>query len=88
MLGRLINVVAATFYKTKWTHPFPRADLSKPLQVPIKRWKVYKGDVVQVRTGNDRGKLGKILRVFRKTNSVIVKGVNKQEQTKSNRNLI
>ena len=84
MFGRLLNVLTASMYKTKWTHPLPRVDPTKPLQVPIKRWKIIKGDVVQIRSGNDKGKKGKILRVFRKTNMVIVNGANRKPQTKSN----
>ena len=83
MFGRLLNVLTASMFKTKWTHPLPRVDPTKPLQVPIKRWKIFKGDVVQIRSGNDKGKMGKILKVFRKTNMVIVNGANKKPQTKS-----
>lgn len=37
---------------------------------------VRKGDMVRILSGNDRGKEGKVLRVFRKTSRVIVEGVN------------
>jgi len=37
---------------------------------------VKKGMTVKVMSGEDRGKQGKILRVFPKTNRVIVQGVN------------
>lgn len=37
---------------------------------------VKKGDTVQVIAGNDKGKVGEILRAFPKTSKVIVKGVN------------
>ncbi|KKW36033.1 50S ribosomal protein L24 [Candidatus Adlerbacteria bacterium RIFCSPHIGHO2_01_FULL_54_23] len=36
---------------------------------------VKKGDTVTVITGNDKGKSGKILRVFPKDNLVLVEGV-------------
>lgn len=83
MFSRLLNAVACSFYRTKWTHPLPRVDPTKPLQVPIKRWKIFKGDVVKVRSGVDRGYVGKVLKVFRKKNQVIVKGVNKKDKVKS-----
>ena len=83
MFSRLITTLSSTFYKTKWTHPIPRSQPDKPLQTPIKHWKIFKGDVVKVRTGADRNKIGKVLKVFRKTNQVIVKGVNKHFYTKS-----
>ena len=38
--------------------------------------KIKKGDQVQVLTGKDRGKRGKVLRVERKANRVVVEHVN------------
>lgn len=38
--------------------------------------KIKKGDNVMVISGKDRGKSGKVLGVFPKTNSVVVEGVN------------
>ena len=38
--------------------------------------RVTKGDTVRVMRGEDRGKEGKILRVYRKTGRVVVEGVN------------
>jgi len=37
---------------------------------------IKKGDTVQVISGNDKGKTGKVLRVFPKSNRVIVEGIN------------
>lgn len=37
---------------------------------------VKKGDTVQIITGEARGKTGKVLKVFPKTNKVLVEGVN------------
>ncbi len=37
---------------------------------------IHKNDQVKVITGNARGKSGKVLKVFRETNRVIVEGVN------------
>jgi len=38
--------------------------------------KIKKGDLVEVISGKDRGKRGKVLRVIPKENKVIVEGVN------------
>lgn len=37
---------------------------------------VKKGDTIKVLSGKDRGKTGKIVRVFPKLNKVVVEGVN------------
>ncbi|XP_076864428.1 large ribosomal subunit protein uL24m [Brachyhypopomus gauderio] len=39
-------------------------------------WSVFKGDVVQILSGKDSGKQGKITQVFRHRNWVIVEGLN------------
>ncbi|HUK13376.1 MAG TPA: 50S ribosomal protein L24 [Thermoanaerobaculaceae bacterium] len=41
-----------------------------------KRFKIKKGDQVQVIAGKDKGKKGKVLRVDRKTERVVVEHVN------------
>lgn len=41
-----------------------------------KRYKVKKGDNVQILSGKDKGKQGEILEVFRKNDRVIVQGHN------------
>jgi len=41
-----------------------------------KRYKVKKGDNVQILSGKDKGKQGEILEVFRKNDRVIVQGYN------------
>lgn len=38
--------------------------------------KIKKGDKVEVVSGNDRGRTGKVLKVLPKQNKVIVKGIN------------
>ena len=47
----------------------------KPVDV-LKSWKIVKADVVQVITGKYAGNQGKVLRVQRDRNSLIVEGVN------------
>lgn len=49
-----------------------RVKPNKKLQVAFKDWKIVKGDTVQIRSGFDKGKVGKVIRVFRKSNSVVV----------------
>lgn len=39
--------------------------------------KIKKGDMVRVITGNDRGKVGEVLRVFPSKGRVLVQGVNR-----------
>jgi len=38
--------------------------------------KIRKGDTVKVLTGNDRGKMGKVLKVFPDEHRIIIEGVN------------
>jgi large subunit ribosomal protein L24 len=38
--------------------------------------KLKKGDTIKVISGNDRGKVGRILKVFPETNRIIIEGVN------------
>lgn len=38
--------------------------------------KILKGDTVKVITGNDKGKVGKVLKVFPDSNRIIIEGVN------------
>ena len=48
----------------------------RPKQVPFRDWKIVIGDKVEVITGRDKGKQGNVVKVFRKTNKVIVGDVN------------
>ncbi|CAI2381684.1 unnamed protein product [Moneuplotes crassus] len=57
-----------------WT-PF-RMFAHRPAQIPFKDWKIVSHDIVQVISGKSKGKQGKVLKVFRKTNQVLVEGVN------------
>ncbi|MDR0968166.1 MAG: 50S ribosomal protein L24 [Holosporaceae bacterium] len=42
----------------------------------MERWRIKKGDTVQVITGKDKGARGEILQVLRDERRVVVKGVN------------
>ncbi len=63
MLINLLTKIQRNYLKSK---PNQKA------QVLFKNWSIVRGDTVQVRTGKDRGKVGKVLRVFRKSNFIIV----------------
>lgn len=45
-------------------------------QTPFKNWKIVRGDQVWVNTGKDKGKIGQVMKVNRKTNMVLVDGIN------------
>lgn len=83
MLFKLLNTSLFTFYKTKWTNHLPKKDYCKGLQIPFRRWTIVRGDTVKVIAGDDRGKVGKVVKVLRKLNRIVVKGVNIHEYTKS-----
>lgn len=55
---------------------------NKPLQVRFPKWNIWKGDEVILRSGKDKGKTGKVTRVYRKKNAVIVDGVNVRQGKK------
>lgn len=42
----------------------------------FKNWKIVKGDNVMVNHGKDKGKIGKVMKVYRNTNQIIIEGVN------------
>ena len=50
----------------------------RPRQKPVVRHKLHitKGDTVQVISGDDKGKRGKVLRAFPRTGRVTIEGVN------------
>lgn len=45
--------------------------LEKPMRMPLKT-----GDTVYILSGKDRGKTGKVIRVFPKENRIVVEGIN------------
>ena len=46
----------------------------------MERIRLKKGDIVEVITGDDQGKTGKVLRIDRKHGRVFVQGVNMQKK--------
>lgn len=83
MLARLANTLACGFYKTKWTHHLPQRHPERKLQLPFTNWKIFNGDSVILRTGDDKGKVGRVVKVMRKLNRVVVRGLNTHFYTKS-----
>ena len=61
---------------TKLCFGISRAKPNKPMQVRFPQWSIWKGDEVILRSGKDKGKTGKITRVFRKKNAVVIDGIN------------
>ena len=43
---------------------------------PIKQWRVVRGDLVEVLAGPDKKKQGKVVKIMRDTNRVVVEGLN------------
>jgi large subunit ribosomal protein L24 len=50
------------------------------------KFKLKKEDTVQVIAGKDKGKRGRILKIFRDTDRVVVEGVNLVKKAKKRRN--
>jgi len=55
-----------------------RRTAKKNAPEPIQKWKVVRGDKVEVTTGKYKGQQGTVLKCLRKENKVIVEGVNMQ----------
>lgn len=49
--------------------------IPKPVTNPIERWRILRGDLVQVISGPEKGKRGRVLEVVRASNRVVVEGV-------------
>eukprot|EP00057_Strongylocentrotus_purpuratus_P033403 XP_791294.3 PREDICTED: 39S ribosomal protein L24, mitochondrial [Strongylocentrotus purpuratus] len=54
----------------------PGIDRPKVQVEPVKEWKIFKGDLVQVLKGRDISKLGLVLDIIKQRNWVIVEGLN------------
>jgi large subunit ribosomal protein L24 len=53
-----------------------RAFGHRPTQVPIKSWNIVKDDFVQVTEGRYKNSRGKVMKVLRRNNHIVVSGVN------------
>lgn len=60
----------------KFSFALANAKPNKKPQVPFPKWTIVRGDVIKVIAGKDKGKVGKVTRVWRKSNSITVKGIN------------
>jgi hypothetical protein len=49
---------------------------SLPENQRITKWKIVTGDLVEMMYGKDKKKQGKVVKVLRKKNKLIVKGIN------------
>mmetsp|Transcript_3672 Transcript_3672/g.7974 ORF Transcript_3672/g.7974 Transcript_3672/m.7974 type:complete len:165 (+) Transcript_3672:3-497(+) len=56
--------------------PMRRVYKKKKPFSPMESWKIFQGDHVEIIAGKDKGKRGDVLKVKRKTNRVIVEGLN------------
>jgi len=84
LASRLISTLKSNLlFKSVYNFAL-RAKLHKTKQVPFKNWQITKGDIVKVRTGSDKGKVGKVSSIDRKNNRVRVLGVNKRIKIVSN----
>lgn len=54
----------------------PQFEFAK--QVKFDKWNILKGDKVVVVQGKDKGKMGTVARVYRKSNEVLVLGMNQK----------
>lgn len=83
MFAGLLRNIAFSFFKSSRVNRKLVIKPNKKPQIPIKRWNIVRGDVVMVRSGDDKKKIGTVLKVLKKTNQVVVRGVNIREKNKS-----
>jgi len=53
---------------------------------PVHKFKLKKEDTVQITTGKDKGKRGRILKIFRDKDRVVVEGANLVKKAKKRKN--
>jgi len=75
LCARRVSAMAAgqTSARLKSWESVPLNKNGKPMR---RKMHVHTGDTVQVITGKDKGKVGEVLRVYRKTGKVIVRNAN------------
>lgn len=54
----------------------------KAQQKNFNNWTIVRGDFVKILTGDDKGKKGKVVKVLRKLNRVVVKNININQYTR------
>mmetsp|Transcript_167893 Transcript_167893/g.408054 ORF Transcript_167893/g.408054 Transcript_167893/m.408054 type:complete len:175 (-) Transcript_167893:10-534(-) len=60
----------------RWAMEGAIRQTTKRPPAPLPKWRIVRGDLVEVVSGRDRGKQGVVQRVLRKQNRVVVEGVN------------
>jgi hypothetical protein len=60
----------------KYSFALLDAKPSKKPQIAFQKWNILRGDVVKIIAGKDKNKIGKVTRVWRKSNQITVRGVN------------
>ena len=91
LIKRTLMSSVASFFTSPLKYSFSSILQAKPTkkpQVTFSKWMILRGDVVKVITGKDKGKVGKVSRVWRKQNKITVKGVNIKTKFVSNLLLI
>ena len=58
--------------------------MSYKLVLKPRKWRIFRDDFVQVIRGSEKGKQGKILKINRKLEKIIVEGVNIKKKKESN----
>lgn len=56
------------------------------MAVPVHKFKLKKEDTVEIIAGKDKGKRGRILKILREKDRVVVEGANLVKKTKKRRN--
>lgn len=65
-----------------------KAKVNKKQQIPFQKWNIVRGDIVKIIAGKDKTKIGKVTRVWRKTNRITVKGINIKIKRVSNQSFL
>lgn len=88
LIKRTLMSSVRSFFTTplKFSFAMLEAKPGKKPQVPFQKWTILRGDVVKVIAGKDKGKIGKVTKVWRKQNRITVRGVNLK--LKNTRNFI
>ena len=81
----LLSSVASMFTNPlRYSFALMESKPNKKPQVPFKKWTILRGDIVKVIAGKDKGKIGKVTKVYRKNNAIKVTGVNIKTKRVSN----
>jgi len=78
VVARALFCRFTSIFTNKITYPFAllNAKPNKKPPIPFQKWNIVRGDVVKIITGKDKKKVGKVTRVWRKSNKITVRGIN------------